>query len=174
MGKRKTDYRGRVGCARRGLGARALGGGDAEVAQRHGQGILVRQVLHSLKRRLSFMIWGCARALAASLAPLSRPVARLRTSSVVTESIHDSLSLACQLKTSTAFDVDQQQLYLGDHCSRGVLRTSVGVCTGTGRRPTRYSRNASLAKTGLNTSGWRSTSASNCADCVASWGPVST
>ena len=48
------------------------------------------------------LVSGCARALAASLAPLSRPVARLRTSNVVTESIHDSLSLACQLKTSTA------------------------------------------------------------------------
>ena len=62
-------------------------------------------------RLFKFMISGCASDLlrpspsarvAASSPPSSRPVTRLRTSEVVTESIPDLISLACELKTSTA------------------------------------------------------------------------
>ena len=48
------------------------------------------------------MISGYVRDLAVSLPPLSRPVAPLRASQVVTESIHDLTALATELKTSTA------------------------------------------------------------------------
>ena len=48
------------------------------------------------------MISGYASDLAADSAPLPRPVAPLRTSEVVTKSTRDLLSLACELKTSTA------------------------------------------------------------------------
>ena len=60
------------------------------------------------KRPLTFVILGYARDFAASSAPLRRPVARLRTSEGVTESIHDLIALACKLKTSTASKLEMR------------------------------------------------------------------
>ena len=48
------------------------------------------------------LVSGCARDFAASSASPPRPVARLRTAQVVTESTRDLIALACELKTSTA------------------------------------------------------------------------
>ena len=58
------------------------------------------------------LVSDCASDLAASSAPPSRPVHRVRTAQVVTESTRNLFSLAYQLKTATASNALCQLLSL--------------------------------------------------------------